>query len=210
VEHTRDEWDVLSYRGVRSTAFDIHETVLLTPIFLGLELVLSEPIMALAMNKTVTTARAAEIVGIGYEGLRSYLKRGLLGASGILAPFVAGDTPAPDLGTVRAKWTRFGFTDLCLMHLAKQLMDVGLPFKAANGIVSDDGLRRYFTRGQAPDGALLLAWPPYFDNILFAKKDLHQLPDRLADLSGSGICNVLIQLDPVWRHVDKALSTELA
>lgn len=39
------------------------------------------------MDTTVTTARAAEIVGIGYEGLRSYLKRGLLGRSGVLIPW---------------------------------------------------------------------------------------------------------------------------
>jgi hypothetical protein len=46
------------------------------------------------MERTVTTAKAAEIVSIGYEGLRSYLKRGLLGSSGLLAPFVLRWTPS--------------------------------------------------------------------------------------------------------------------
>lgn len=160
------------------------------------------------IDASVTTARAAEIVGIGYEGLRSYLKRGLLGSSGIMPPFVAATAPAPDLSTARAKWTRFHFTDLCMMRLAKQLMDSGLPFEAANGIVSREHARGYFSPFREPEGALLLAWPPHFDNILFSRDELHHLPDRLAELNERGVVNVLIQLDPVWQHVRDALETE--
>lgn len=154
---------------------------------------------------TVTTAQAAEIVGIGYEGLRTYLKRGLLGSSGILAPLVSRDTPAPDLSRARAKWTRFSFTDLCMMRLAKQLMDSGLPFDAANGIVSNEEVRSYFKTRAEPNGALLLAWPPHYDNILFGRDDLPLLPQRLAELGSMGVVNVLVQLDPVKEHVSEAL-----
>ncbi|HYG87849.1 MAG TPA: hypothetical protein VD978_16445 [Azospirillum sp.] len=157
------------------------------------------------MEKTVTTARAAEIVGIGYEGLRSYLKRGLLGSSGLLPPFVAPTAPAPDLSKARAKWTRFGFTDLCLMHLVKQLMDCGLPFEAANGVASSEDARGYFSSEHGPQGAMLLAWPPHYDTSLFSRDDLRHLPDRLAELNELGVVYVLLQLDPVWRHVHDSL-----
>ncbi len=160
------------------------------------------------IDASVTTARAAEIVEIGYEGLRSYLKRGLLGSSGILPPFVSATSPAPDLSTARAKWTRFRFTDLCMMRLAKQLMDSGLPFEAANGIVSREHARGYFSPCRQPEGALLLAWPPHYDNILFGREDLHHLPDRLAELNDQGVVNILIQLDPVWLHVRDGLLQE--
>ena len=153
----------------------------------------------------VTTAQAAEIVGIGYEGLRTYLKRGLLGSSGLMSPFVGRDTPAPDLSRVRAKWTRFSFTDLCMMRLAKQLMDSGLPFDAANGIVSNEEVRSYFTARAEANGALLLAWPPHYDNILFARDDFQFLPQRLSELGSMGVVNVLVQLDPIKEHVSEAL-----
>src|SRR5258708_5276350 len=133
------------------------------------------------MEQTVTTAKAAEIVSIGYEGLRSYLKRGLLGSSGLLAPFVYRDSPAPDLSRVRAKWKRFGLVDLCLMRLAKQLIDLGLSFEQANGIASRDDVRKAFARDPSAAGTTLMAWPPYYDFILFAGDDLRHLPDRLAE-----------------------------
>lgn len=150
------------------------------------------------MEQTVTTAKAAEIVNIGYEGLRSYLKRGLLGSSGLLAPFVHRDSPAPDLSTVRAKWKRFGLVDLCLMRLAKQLIDLGLSFEQANGIVSRDDLRKVFARDASAAGTTLMAWPPYYDFILFAGDDLRHLPDRLAE---AGDVALLVQLDRIAEHV---------
>jgi hypothetical protein len=150
------------------------------------------------MEQTVTTAKAAEIVNIGYEGLRSYLKRGLLGSSGLLAPFVHRDSPAPDLSTVRAKWKRFGLVDLCLMRLAKQLIDLGLSFEQANGIVSRNDLRKVFARDASAAGTTLMAWPPYYDFIIFAGDDLRHLPDRLAE---AGDVALLVQLDRIAEHV---------
>ena len=150
------------------------------------------------MERTVTTAKAAEIVSIGYEGLRSYLKRGLLGSSGLLAPFVRRDSPAPDLSRVRAKWKRFGLVDLCLMRLAKQLIHLGLSFEQANGIASRDDVRKVFAWDPSAAATTLMAWPPYYDFILFAGDDLRHLPDRLAE---AGDVALLVQLDRIAEHV---------
>ncbi|MFK0209182.1 hypothetical protein [Agrobacterium sp. NPDC090283] len=149
------------------------------------------------MEPTVTTARAAEIISIGYEGLRSYLKRGLLGSSGILVPFVHRDSPAPDLSSVRAKWKRFGFVDLCLMRLAKQLIDLGLSFDQANSIVSCENTRDVFKQENIA-GAALLASPPFYDFIVFSGDDLNHLPARLAEV---GDVAVLVQLDRIRDYV---------
>ncbi len=151
-----------------------------------------------AMERTVTTAKAAEIISIGYEGLRSYLKRGLLGDSGLMASFVSPDTPAPDRSRIRAKWTRFGFVDLCLMRLAKQLIDLGLSFDQANGIASASELREIFAHEQRVTGAAVMAWPPNYDFIVFAGDDLRYLSGRLAEV---GDVAVLVQLDRISEHV---------
>lgn len=154
------------------------------------------------MGSTVTTSRAAKIVGIGYEGLRSYLKRGLLGRSGVLAPFVGKDAPAPDLSVVRASWKRFGFTDLCLMHLAKQLIDMGLTFDQANSIVSRDEMRPLFREGVHKADALVMCWPPYHDYILFEGEERRHLPDRLDETNGTAI---LIELNAIAKAVTSKL-----
>jgi len=148
----------------------------------------------------VTTATAAQIVGIGYEGLRSYLKRGLLGSSDLLPPFVGRDTPAPDQSNVRAKWRRFGVVDLCLMRLAKLLMDAGLDFAAANTIASNADVRRLFQGGR-PSKELILTWRPFHDFILFGKEDLVHLPNSLADVQRISAVNTLIYLAPIWEEV---------
>ena len=157
------------------------------------------------MEITVTTARAAEIVGIGYEGFRSYLKRGLLGSSGLMAPLVHPNEPAPDLSRVRATWKRFGVTDLCLMRLAKQLIDSGLSFDKANGIVSAEDTRNCFRPGVELVGAVLMAWPPHYDFIVFIGDDLRHLPNRLGEIGDTA---VLVQMDRIATHVAAALGIE--
>jgi hypothetical protein len=154
------------------------------------------------MQQTVTTARAAEIVSIGYEGLRSYLKRGLLGTSGMMAPLVHPHSPAPDNSRARAKWKRFGFVDLCLMRLAKQLIDLGLSFDQANGIASRDDVRRVYAYPRHLTGATLMTWPPHYDFIVFVDDDLRHLPDRLRE---AGDIAVLVQLDRIADHVRAAM-----
>lgn len=152
------------------------------------------------MEETVTTAKAAEIVGIGYEGLRSYLKRGLLGSSGLMAPFVHPNSPAPDLSNVRSKWTRFGYVDLCLMRLAKQLIDHGLSFEQANCIVSADVVRSAFKRkNELP--STLVAWPPYYLSAIFVGEE-HALIPAAKDIQGVA---VLVRLDGIASSVRLAL-----
>ncbi|WP_159070506.1 hypothetical protein [Achromobacter xylosoxidans] len=155
--------------------------------------------------QSVTTATAAKIVGVGYEGLRSYLKRGLLGSSGLMPPFVGRDVEAPDLSSARAKWRRFGPVDLCLMRLAKLLMDAGLPFGAANGIASDPDVRRQFQGRRVPAG-MILSWGPHSDFIVFGKEDLAHLPDRLADLKQTQAVYTVIRLAPIWEEVHAQMS----
>lgn len=158
------------------------------------------------METTVTTARAAEIVGIGYEGLRSYLKRGLLGRSGVLIPMVGKDTTAPDLSTVRASWKRFGFTDLCLMRLAKQLIEMGLTYDQANSVVSQDGLRQLFRTGSPSIDAALVCSPPYHYYWVFKGDERRHLLDRLSEIGDSAI---LINLGATATHVSRQLSENL-
>lgn len=154
------------------------------------------------MSTTVTTANAAEIVGIGYEGLRSYLKRGLLGRSGVLLPFVGQNTPAPDQSTIRSTWKRFGFTDLCLMRLAKQLIELGLTFEQANSVVSREDMRPLF-REQAPIiEAILMCWPPHYDFTVFSGDDLQHMLKQLADARDVAI---LVNLGITAAHVRNAL-----
>ncbi len=91
-------------------------------------------------NISVSTALAAEIAGIGYEGFRTWLKRGLLKATGILPSFYAPDAPAEIADAKRWRWAAFGYADLCSFRLAKNLLDAGLPWETVNPIVSDYAL----------------------------------------------------------------------
>lgn len=87
------------------------------------------------------TAQAAEIAGVGYEGLRGWLKRGFMRTTGpVLAKMYARDTPAELTDTKRWKWSEFGFADLCAFRLLRVLLDAGLPWDAASGIASANNL----------------------------------------------------------------------
>ena len=159
----------------------------------------------LSLDSTVTTAKAAEIVGIGYEGLRSYLKRDLLGRSGILIPLVAADAPAPDLQNVRFKWSRFGYTDLCLMRLAKQLVDLGVDFDQANSIVSREDMRRPFKRGGEDVNGVLLVRPTEREFFLLEGDELLCLAEQVAHVGSA----VVVDIGKTAAHVRSALQESL-
>jgi len=89
---------------------------------------------------TVKTAQAADVAGIGYEGFRTWLKRGLLKPTGTLPKFYAPDAPAEIADAKRWRWSSFGFADLCSFRLTKILLDAGLSWEVVNSIVSDHGL----------------------------------------------------------------------
>lgn len=91
-------------------------------------------------NISVKTAQAAEIAGVGYEGFRSWLKRGLLRETGTLPRFYAAHAPAEVADAKRWRWSAFGFADLCSFRLTKLMLDAGLPWGMASAVASDEAL----------------------------------------------------------------------
>lgn len=157
----------------------------------------------------VTSARAADIVGVGYEGFRAYLKRGLLGRVGMLPGFHRGDRATSDDPAPRNKWMTFGFADLCLMRIAKLLMDAGYTFTAANAAVSQHEIWSKIQHDEAPQERFLLMWGQYGDHIVFDTADLQHLPSRLAEVEARGAF-VLLNLGDVQRHVAELLTVSQA
>jgi hypothetical protein len=154
----------------------------------------------------VSSARAAEIVDVGYEGFRSYLKRGLLGRVGMLPGFHRAGSDTHDDPSPRSKWTMFGFADLCLMRIAKLLMDAGFTFSSANAVVSQHEIWSRMAHDEEPTSRFLLIWPPYGDHIVFDAADLHHLPDRINEAKALGVIT-LLNLGDVQRYVAERLTT---
>lgn len=148
----------------------------------------------------VSSAIAADIVDIGYEGFRSYLKRGLLGRVGMLPGFHRAGSDTEDDPAPRKGWMTFGFADLCLMRTAKLLMDVGFRFESANGIVSRYQIWQGMAHDRAPVDRYLLVWPPYGDHILFEPHEMQHLPERIAEARAHGVIT-LLNLGDVQRYV---------
>jgi len=88
-------------------------------------------------NISLRTAQASEVAGVGYEGLRSWLKRGLLKDAGALPKFLAPDKAAEVTDLKRWRWSNFGFADLCSFRLAKLMFDAGLPWEIVEPIVGN-------------------------------------------------------------------------
>lgn len=153
----------------------------------------------------VPSARAAEIVDVGYEGFRSYLKRGLLGRVGMLPGFHRAGADTHDDPIPRSGWMTFGFADLCLMRIAKLLMDAGFTFNSANGIVSQHAIWTRMAHDDTPVDRFLLVWPPYGDHIVFDPADLHHLPKRLEEAGAQGVFT-LLNLGDVERYVAERLA----
>lgn len=93
-------------------------------------------------NLSVKTAQAAEIAGVGYEGFRSWLKRGLLQETGTLPKFYAAHVPAEVADAKRWRWSAFGFADLCSFRLTKLMLAAGLPRSTTSAVASDETLWR--------------------------------------------------------------------
>ncbi|WP_312488850.1 hypothetical protein [Sphingomonas sp.] len=152
----------------------------------------------------VSSARAADIVDVGYEGFRSYLKRGLLGRVGMLPGFHRAGANTHDDPAPRSKWMTFGFADLCLMRIAKLLMDRGFTFESANAAVSQHAIWSYMQHDSEPVERYLLIWPPYGDHIVFDTGDLHHLPARMKEAQAQGVIT-LLNLAEVQQHVANQL-----
>lgn len=148
----------------------------------------------------VSSARAAEVVDVGYEGFRSYLKRGLLGRVGMLPGFHRAGSDTQDDPAPRGKWMMFGFADLCLMRIAKLLMEAGFSFDSANSVVSRHEIWSRMAHDTEPTERYLLIWPPYGDHIIFEPHDLHHLPGRIKEAKAQGVFT-LLNLGDVQRYV---------
>jgi len=150
---------------------------------------------------SVTTARAAEIVGIGYEGLRSQLKRGLLKNVGTLPPFSAPDTPAEELYAKRWRWSKFGVPDLCLMRVAKVLTDAGCSFEMANDIASRDELWRWFSQCDGSRALFLTVLPDVQSFCLYGPDDYDMIAK---DHAGYNKGIIVMSLGAIHEEVVKA------
>ena len=98
-------------------------------------------------NFRVKTAQAAEIAGVGYEGFRSWLKRGLPKDTGILPKFYASDAPAEIADAKRWRWSSFGVADLYSFGLTKLMLESGLPWSMVCSVASDERLWRSHRSG---------------------------------------------------------------
>lgn len=154
-------------------------------------------------NTTVTTARAAEIVGVGYEGLRSYLKRGLGGRVGMLPGFHRPGADTHDDPMPRAKWKRFSIPDLCLFRMAKLLIDAGFTFDAANSVVSRHDRWSAFAHDKEPVHRVMAIWPPYGDHVIYEPDQMDLLQKALKDAPE---IVTLVNLGEVHAYVLAALN----
>lgn len=122
-------------------------------------------------NIRIKTAQAAEVAGVGYEGFRSWLKRGLLKDNGILPKFYAADVPAEVADAKRWRWSAFGFVDLCSFRLTKLLLDAGLPWEVVSSVVSDDAVW-HSHRSDLPDQRFLAVFPKTLQYTLYSAETL--------------------------------------
>jgi hypothetical protein len=127
-------------------------------------------------NLSLKTAQAAEVAGIGYEGFRTWLKRGLLKDTGLMTKFYAPDAPAELADAKRWRWAAFGYADLCSFRLAKNLLDAGLLWETVNPIVSNYSLWKSHQETD-PDNRYLVIyagateWCTYTSDELVAELD---------------------------------------
>ncbi|HEY1604486.1 MAG TPA: hypothetical protein VGF77_02700 [Allosphingosinicella sp.] len=98
----------------------------------------------------------------------------------------------------------FGFSDLCLMRIAKLLMEAGFTFEAANGVVSQHEIWSAMAHDEKPIERYLLIWPPYGDHIIFSPAELHCLPARVREVHAQGVFT-LLDLAEVQRFVAERL-----
>jgi hypothetical protein len=122
-------------------------------------------------NMRVKTAQAAKVAGVGYEGFRSWLKRGLLKDNGVLPKFYAADAPAEVSDAKRWRWSAFGFVDLCSFRLTKLLLDAGLSWEVVSPVVSDDAVWRSH-RSDQPDQRFLAVFPKTLQYTLYSAETL--------------------------------------
>ncbi len=159
------------------------------------------------------TAQAADVAGVGYEGFRTWLKRGLLKDTGTLPKFYAPDVSAEIADAKRWRWTAFGYSDLCSFRLTKILLDSGLPWEVVSPIVSDNTL---WNSHQSEDGTIqcLVIINQGAEYLLYDRKTL--ATQLAAGKIGVSIMTIIdldhLQKDVVFRSraaALRAVSTDL-
>ncbi len=162
-----------------------------------------------ATDRKVTTRRAAEIAGMGYEGLRTCLKRGLLKHTGMLPPFVERGQPAPELDAKRWSWKDFGVSDVCMCRLAKILMDGGVSFEHAREIASREDLWQFFWGNYFIEGPIAIRY------LIVTMTDIPQfclypterlLKELRGDVLSVDVGHVLVDLVGIHKAVVEAMA----
>ncbi len=117
-----------------------------------------------------TTSQAAELIGVKYETLRNWLKRGLL------------DGAQPSEGL----WRRFGDTDLCCLQLMKEGLSAGVSTETMLDVCQDRETVRAFDRLCSGQGGSsfsrpqhILIWPT-LPEALFMLAPAQTIADELA------------------------------
>ena len=162
----------------------------------------------MSMLPRVKTEAAARIVGVGYEGFRSYLKRGILGRTGLLPSFHVPGADTFDDPKPRAAWSRFDFSSLCLIRTAKILMDSGYSYEKANSVVSNYRHWSKLAHDHVPTLRYLMVWPPYGDNILFEGDEIKFISDRLLEIGNAQGPVSIINLEQIQEHVRLGMLAE--
>ncbi|MBS1067163.1 hypothetical protein [Gluconobacter cerinus] len=147
-------------------------------------------------NIKIKTAQAADVVGISYEGFRTWLKKGLLKSTGRLAEFSAPDVPAKIPDAKRWKWSEFGFSDLCSFRAAKFLLDAGRPWCEVVAIASSEEFWRSH-RSPAEEHAYLILFPTDGSYIFCSQETLDQ---NIEQLKAENVALYLINLQQLRQN----------
>ncbi len=117
-----------------------------------------------------TTSEAAAIIGVGYETLRNWLKRGLLAHA----------------GEQERTWRRYDEADLCCLQLMKEGLAAGICTETMLDVCDDRELQRAFERLCARDKQTSFGQPQYvlvwatLPEALFMLAPAQAIPHELA------------------------------
>ncbi|WP_046901556.1 hypothetical protein [Gluconobacter oxydans] len=147
-------------------------------------------------NIEIKTAQAADVVGISYEGFRTWLKKGLLKSTGRLPEFSAPEVPAKIADAKRWKWSEFGFSDLCSFRAAKFLLDAGRPWHDVVAITSSEEFWRSH-RSLAEEHAYLILFPTDGSYIFCSQETLDH---NIEQLKAENVALYLINLQQLRQN----------
>ncbi len=102
----------------------------------------------------LTTSEAADVVGVRYETLRNWLKKGLL------------DGQAPAASRKSRKWRDYSASDIVRLQLTKNALDAGIPLNVITDVCNDPDLLAFIEISDASSAGItvdkslyVLIWP---------------------------------------------------